>query len=59
MGNAGGSRGRRADSSKPGGLPEHASLARRLGDHVGDNGVRAAPRRLMLAPVFGEPALSE
>jgi hypothetical protein len=41
----------------PGGLPEHASLARRLGDSVGDDGAPAAPRRLMLASVFGEPAL--
>jgi hypothetical protein len=41
----------------PVGLPEHASLARRLGDRVGDDGARAAPRRLMLASVLGEPAL--
>jgi hypothetical protein len=40
-----------------GGLPEHAPLARRLGDDVGDDGVRLAPRRLMLASVFGQPAL--
>jgi hypothetical protein len=43
----------------PGGLPEHASLARRLGDSVGDDGALLAPRRLMLASVFGEPALVE
>jgi hypothetical protein len=43
----------------PGGLPEHASLARRLGDSVGDDGGRDAPRRLMLASVFGEPALDQ
>jgi len=43
----------------PGGLPEHASLARRLGDCVGDDGALAAPRRLMLASVSGEPALVE
>jgi hypothetical protein len=43
----------------PGGLPEHAALARRLGDGVGDDGGRLAPRRLMLASVFGEPALPD
>ena len=42
---------------QPVGLPEHAALARRLGDSVGDDGAPAAPRRLMLASVFGEPAL--
>jgi len=41
----------------PGVLSEHASFARRLGDCVGGHGARAAPRRLMLASVFGEHAL--
>jgi hypothetical protein len=40
-------------------LPEHASLARRLGDYVRDDGRRGAPRRLMLSSVFGEPALAQ
>jgi hypothetical protein len=50
---------RRRHGSEPGGLPEHAALARRLGDRVGDDGGRCAPRRLMLASVFGEPALPD
>ena len=37
----------------PVGLPEHAPLARLLGEGVRDDGARAAPRRLMLASVFG------
>jgi hypothetical protein len=41
----------------PVGLSEHASLARRLGDCVGDGGEPDAPRRLTLASVFEEPAL--
>jgi hypothetical protein len=41
----------------PGGLPEHAALARRLGDCVWDDGALCVPRRLMLASVFEEPAL--
>ena len=37
----------------------NAPLARRLGDRLRDDGARAPPRRLMLASVFGEPALVE
>jgi len=38
-------------------LPEHATLARRLGGHGPDDGRRDAPRRLTLASVSGEPDL--
>ena len=40
-------------------LPEHAPLARRLGDRVRDHGALCAPRRLMLASVFGDSALAD
>ena len=43
----------------PSRAPEHAPLARRLGDRVRDDGEPSPPRRLMLSSVFGEPALPD